>query len=186
MYGVKPGEESFANNCLLARKMVEKGVRFVQLYDYGWDAHGDLEATSLTAGFLKKCQMMDRPVTALILDLKQRGLLDDTLVIWGGEFGRTPMQENRIGVGNLFLGRDHQGDAFTMWMAGGGIKKGVVHGKTDELGYTGVEGRVSVHDIHATILHLLGFDHEKFTYQFQGRPFRLTDVEGRVINEILS
>ena len=186
MYGVKPGEESFANNCLLARKMVEKGVRFVQLYDYGWDAHGDLEATSLTAGFLKKCQMMDRPVAALILDLKQRGLLDDTLVIWGGEFGRTPMQENRIGVGNLFVGRDHQGDAFTMWMAGGGIKKGAVHGKTDELGYTGIEGRVSVHDIHATILHLLGFDHEEFTYQFQGRPFRLTDVEGRVINEILS
>ena len=186
MYGVKPGEESFANNCLLARKMVEKGVRFVQLYDYGWDAHGDLESTSLTAGFLKKCQMMDRPVAALILDLKQRGLLDDTLVIWGGEFGRTPMQENRIGVGNLFVGRDHQGDAFTMWMAGGGIKKGLVHGKTDELGYTGIEGRVSVHDIHATILHLLGFDHEEFTYQFQGRPFRLTDVEGRVINEILS
>ena len=186
MYGVKPGEESFANNCLLARKMVEKGVRFVQLYDYGWDAHGDLESTSLTAGFLKKCQMMDRPVAALILDLKQRGLLDDTLVIWGGEFGRTPMQENRIGVGNLFVGRDHQGDAFTMWMAGGGIKKGAVHGKTDELGYTGIEGRVSVHDIHATILHLLGFDHEEFTYQFQGRPFRLTDVEGRVINEILS
>ena len=186
MYGVKPGEESFANNCLLARKMVEKGVRFVQLYDYGWDAHGDLESTSLTAGFLKKCQMMDRPVAALILDLKQRGLLDDTLVIWGGEFGRTPMQENRIGIGNLFVGRDHQGDAFTMWMAGGGIKKGAVHGKTDELGYTGVEGRVSVHDIHATILHLLGFDHEEFTYQFQGRPFRLTDVEGRVINEILS
>ena len=186
MYGVKPGKESFANNCLLARKMVEKGVRFVQLYDYGWDSHGDEEKNSLNRGFLKKCQMMDRPVTALILDLKQRGLLDDTLVIWGGEFGRTPMQENRIGVGNLFIGRDHQGDAFTMWMAGGGIKKGAVHGKTDELGYTGVEGRVSVHDIHATILHLLGFDHEQFTYQFQGRPFRLTDVEGRVINEILS
>lgn len=186
MYGVKPGEESFANNCLLARKMVEKGVRFVQLYDYGWDAHGDNEGNSLTAGFLKKCQMMDRPVAALILDLKQRGLLDDTLVVWGGEFGRTPMQENRIGVGNLFVGRDHQGDAFTMWMAGGGIKKGAAHGNTDELGYTGIEGRVSVHDIHATILHLLGFDHEEFTYQFQGRPFRLTDVEGRVINEILS
>ena len=167
MYGVKPGQESFANNCLLARKMVEKGVRFVQLYDYGWDAHGDNEGNSLTAGFLKKCQMMDRPVAALILDLKQRGLLEDTLVVWGGEFGRTPMQENRIGIGNLFVGRDHQGDAFTMWMAGGGIKKGVVHGKTDELGYTGIEGRVSVHDIHATILHLLGFDHEEFTYQFQ-------------------
>ena len=186
MYGINPGKESFANNCLLARKMVEKGVRFVQLYDYGWDSHGDNEATGLTEGFLRKCQMMDRPVSALILDLKQRGLLDDTLVVWGGEFGRTPMQENRIGVGNLFLGRDHQGDAFTMWMAGGGIKKGAVHGETDELGYMGVNGRVSVHDIHATILHLLGFDHEKFTYQFQGRPFRLTDVEGRIINEILS
>jgi arylsulfatase A-like enzyme len=134
---------------------------------------------------LRKCKETDRPIAALILDLKQRGHLDETLIVWGGEFGRTPMWENRLGIQNS-PGRDHQGDAFTMWMAGGGIKKGAVHGKTDEIGYSGIEGRVSVHDIQATILHLLGFDHEQFTYDFQGRPFRLTDVEGNVINEILA
>tara|TARA_B100000963_G_scaffold341678_1_gene341602 strand:- start:5553 stop:7046 length:1494 start_codon:yes stop_codon:yes gene_type:complete len=186
MYGVQPGKESFANNCLLARKMVEKGVRFVQLYDWGWDSHGNGEAESLRKGFLKKCKDSDRPIAALILDLKQRGLLDETLVVWGGEFGRTPMWENRAGVQNTLVGRDHQGEAFTMWMAGGGLKKGHVHGKTDEIGYRGIEGRVSVYDIQATILHLLGFDHEQFTYDFQGRPFRLTDVEGQVIRQILA
>ena len=186
MYGVQPGKESFANNCLLARKMVEKGVRFVQLYDWGWDSHGNGEAESLRKGFLKKCKDSDRPIAALILDLKQRGLLDEMLVVWGGEFGRTPMWENRAGVQNTLVGRDHQGEAFTMWMAGGGLKKGYVHGKTDEIGYRGIEGRVSVYDIQATILHLLGFDHEQFTFDFQGRPFRLTDVEGQVIRQILA
>ena len=186
MYGVQPGKESFANNCLLARKMVEKGVRFVQLYDWGWDSHGNGEAESLRKGFLKKCKDSDRPIAALILDLKQRGLLDETLVVWGGEFGRTPMWENRAGVQNTLVGRDHQGEAFTMWMAGGGLKKGYVHGKTDEIGYRGIEGRVSVYDIQATILHLLGFDHAQFTFDFQGRPFRLTDVEGQVIRQILA
>ncbi|MFZ9074639.1 MAG: DUF1501 domain-containing protein [Flavobacteriaceae bacterium] len=186
MYGVAPGKESFANNCLLARKMVEKGVRFVQLYDWGWDSHGAGESEALNGGFIKKCKDSDRPIAALILDLKQRGLLDETLVVWGGEFGRTPMWENRAGVQNTLLGRDHQGEAFTMWMAGGGLKKGHVHGATDEIGYRGVEGRVSVHDIQATILHLLGFNHEQFTFEFQGRPFRLTDVAGQVINQILA
>ena len=186
MYGVQPGKESFANNCLLARKMVEKGVRFVQLYDWGWDSHGASESEALSKGFLNKCRDMDRPVAALLLDLKQRGLLEETLVVWGGEFGRTPMWENRAGIQNSLIGRDHQGEAFTMWMAGGGVKKGYVHGATDEIGFKGIEGRVSVHDIQATILHLLGFDHEQFTFDFQGRPFRLTDVEGRVIHEILT
>lgn len=185
MYGVKPGKEAFANNCLLARKMVEQGVRFVQLYDWGWDSHGASPGEALDSGFLRKCKETDRPIAALILDLKQRGLLEETLIVWGGEFGRTPMWENRLGIQNS-PGRDHQGDAFTMWMAGGGIKKGAVHGSTDEIGYSGVEGRVSVHDIQATILHLLGFHHEEFTYDFQGRPFRLTDVAGNIINEILA
>lgn len=186
MYGVTPGKESFANNCLLARKMVSSGVRFVQLYDWGWDSHGDSPANAVDLGLRNKCKEIDRPITALLLDLKQRGLLDETLVVWGAEFGRTPMQENREGRDMGYKGRDHHGDAFTMWMAGGGIKKGVVHGQTDDIGYTAVEGKVSVHDINATILHLLGFDHEEFTYDFQGRPFRLTDVEGNIIREILS
>ncbi|MFC4873708.1 DUF1501 domain-containing protein [Negadavirga shengliensis] len=186
MYGTQPGEESFANNCLLARKLVEKGVRFVQLYDWGWDAHGTDKSTAIDLGMKDKCREIDQPMTALLLDLKQRGLLDNTLVIWGGEFGRTPMQENREGKTQGFLGRDHHVDAFTMWMAGGGIKGGASYGSTDEIGFAGVEGRVSVHDVHATILHLLGFDHEKFTFDFQGRPFRLTDVEGEIIREILA
>lgn len=186
MYGTEPGEESFANNCLLARKMVEKGVRFVQLYDWGWDAHGTGESTAIDLGMKDKCREIDRPITALLTDLKQRGLLDQTLVVWGGEFGRTPMQENREGKTQRFLGRDHHVDAFTMWMAGGGIKKGASHGQTDDIGFSGVEDKVSVHDVHATILHLLGFDHEKFTFDFQGRPFRLTDVEGEIIREILA
>ena len=186
MYGVEPGKESFANNCLLARKLVEDGVRFVQLFDWGWDAHGTDASTAVDLGLKNKCREIDRPMSALLLDLKQRGLLEDTLVVWGGEFGRTPMQENREGKTMGFKGRDHHGDAFTMWMAGGGIKKGASHGQTDAIGFSGVDGRVSVHDVHATILHLLGFDHEQFTYDFQGRPFRLTDVEGEVIHEILA
>jgi hypothetical protein len=186
MYGVEPGKESFANNCLLARKLVEDGVRFVQLFDWGWDTHGNIREGSIDLGLRNKCGEIDRPIAALILDLKQRGLLDETLIVWGGEFGRTPMQENRGNKKMAYKGRDHHGDAFTMWMAGGGIKKGVSHGKTDDIGFSGIEGQVSVHDIHATILHLLGFDHEQFTYEFQGRHFRLTDVEGELIREILA
>ncbi len=186
MYGSDPNKSSFANNALLARKLVERGVRFVQLFDWGWDTHGTSEDGSIDIGLVNKCRQTDKAVTALILDLKQRGLLDETLVIWGGEFGRTPMQENREGKTNSFKGRDHHGDAFTIWMAGGGLKKGFSFGETDEIGYGGVNGKVSTFDIQATILHLLGFDHERLTYQSQGRPFRLTDVSGNVIREILS
>lgn len=186
LYGTEPGVESFANNCLLARKLVEKGVRFIQLYDWGWDTHGTDHDGSIDMGLRNKCREIDRPMSALLLDLKQRGLLEETLVVWGGEFGRTPMQENREGKTMGFLGRDHHVDAFTMWMAGGGIKQGSSHGETDEFGFKGIDGRVSVHDIHATILHLMGFDHTQFTYDFQGRPFRLTDVEGEIIRAILA
>ena len=186
LYGTEPGRTSFANNCLLARKLVEKGVRFVQLFDWGWDTHGTSEDGSVNIGLRNKCMQIDRPMTALILDLKQRGLLEQTLVVWGGEFGRTPMQENRENKNNPFLGRDHHLDAFTMWMAGGGIKAGVTWGETDEIGYYPVSGKVSVHDVQATILHRLGLDHEQLTYQFQGRPFRLTDVGGKVIGEIIT
>ena len=186
MYGTTPGKTSYANNALLARKLVEKGVRFVQLFDWGWDTHGVTEDTALEIGFIDKCRETDKATTALILDLKQRGLLEDTLVIWGGEFGRTPMQENRNGVDQIWKGRDHHTDAFTIWMAGGGIKPGFSHGETDEIGYHTVSGKQSIYDVQATILNQLGFDHEKLTYQFQGRPFRLTDVEGHVIREIIS
>jgi hypothetical protein len=186
MYGTKPGEACFANNALLARKLVEKGVRFVQLFDWGWDSHGTDANLAIDIGFINKCRQVDKCVTALILDLKQRGLLEETLVIWGGEFGRTPMMENREGKQNPFKGRDHHVDAFTIWMAGGGIKKGAVYGETDEIGYYPVSGKVTAFDIQATILNQLGFNHEKFTYQFQGRPFRLTDVSGKVIEEIVA
>jgi hypothetical protein len=185
LYGTTPGKASFANNCLLARKLVEQGVRFVQLFDWGWDSHGTDENLAIDIGFKNKCREIDRPMTALLLDLKQRGLLEETLVVWGGEFGRTPMQENRENKNNPFLGRDHHVEAFTMWMAGGGIKQGTTWGETDEIGYYPISGKVSVHDIQATILNQLGFDHENLTYQFQGRPFRLTDVGGKVISEIL-
>ena len=186
LYGTQPGEESFANNCLLARKLVEKGVRVVQLYDWGWDTHGTDHDGSIDMGLRNKCRSIDRPMTALLLDLKQRGLLEETLVVWGGEFGRTPMQENREGKKMGFMGRDHHVDAFTMWMAGGGVKKGTSYGITDDFGFAGLEERTSVHDLHATILHLMGFDHEQFTYQFQGRPFRLTDVHGELITKIMA
>ncbi|SMG25048.1 Protein of unknown function [Sphingobacterium psychroaquaticum] len=185
LYGTQPGQESFANNCLLARKLVEQGVRFVQLFDWGWDSHGTDSSTSIDLGFRNKCREIDRPMTALLMDLKQRGLLEETLVVWGGEFGRTPMQENRDNSDMPFLGRDHHTDAYTIWMAGGGVKPGITYGETDEIGFTGVSGRASVHDVHATMLHLLGFDHEKFTYDFQGRPFRLTDVEGNLISAVV-
>ncbi len=186
MYGTAPGETSFANNCLLARRLVERGVRFVQLFHWGWDSHGAGASEALNAGFLDRCHETDRPVTALLKDLKQRGLLDETLVVWGGEFGRTPMLENRTGLDNPYVGRDHHSDVFTIWIAGGGVKAGITHGETDEIGYTGVSGRVHIHDLQATILHLLGFDHERLTYPFQGRAFRLTDVHGKVVREILA
>lgn len=185
MYGTKPGQACFANNVLLARKLVEKGVRFVQLFDWGWDTHGTGADLSIDIGLVNKCRLTDKAITALILDLKQRGLLEETLIVWGGEFGRTPMMENRNGVKMPFLGRDHHTDAFTIWMAGGGIKGGVSHGETDEVGYNAVSGKTSVYDVQATILNQLGFDHEKFTYDFQGRAFRLTDVSGSVIKEIV-
>ncbi len=186
LYGTEPGQESFANNCLLARKLVEKGVRVVQLYDWGWDTHGTSRDGSIDIGLLHKCRSIDKPISALLKDLKQRGLLEETLVVWGGEFGRTPMQENREGKEMAFLGRDHHVDAFTMWMAGGGVKPGVSYGVTDPLGFGGVDEKVSVHDLHATILHLMGFDHEQFTYEFQGRPFRLTDVHGELIQAVIA
>jgi hypothetical protein len=186
MYGTKPGKEAFANNVLLARKLVEKGVRFVQLFDWGWDTHGTEAKGAVDIGLINKCRQTDKSITALILDLKQRGLLDETLIVWGGEFGRTPMAENREGKPNAFKGRDHHAEAFTMWMAGGGIKKGHTYGSTDELGYYPESGKVEVFDIQATILNQLGFDHEKLTYDFLGRPFRLTDVAGKVINEIIA
>ena len=186
LYGTTPGKASFANNCLLARKLVEQDVRFVQLFDWGWDSHGTDENLAIDIGVRNKCREIDRAMTALLLDLKQRGLLEETLVVWGGEFGRTPMQENRENKNNPFLGRDHHVEAFTMWMAGGGIKQGMTWGETDEIGYYPINGKVSVHDVQATILNQLGMDHEKLTYHFQGRPFRLTDVAGKVISEIIA
>lgn len=186
MYGTKPGEACFANNVLLARKLVEKGVRFVQLFDWGWDAHGDSAGNAVDIGLVNKCRKVDKPITALLLDLKQRGLLDETLVIWGSEFGRTPMMENREGKVMPFKGRDHHGAAFSMWMAGGGIKGGTSYGESDEIGYNIVSGKTEAFDIQATILNQLGFDHEKFTFESQGRPFRLTDLAGKVITNIIS
>src|SRR6478736_3530429 len=186
MYGSRPGKASFANNVLLARKLVEKGVRFVQLFDWGWDSHGTDANLAIDVGFINKCREVDKCITALILDLKQRGLLEETLLVWGGEFGRTPMQENREGKKMPYKGRDHHTEAFTIWMAGGGIKKGFSYGETDEIGYAAVKGKTSVHDVQATILNQLGFDHEKFIFQFQGRPFRLTDVHGQIIDEIIA
>lgn len=186
MYGTEPGKTSFANNCLLARRLAERDVRFIQLFHRGWDSHGSNEFEALEGGFLKRCKEVDKPMTALLTDLKQRGLLEETLVIWGGEFGRTPMRENRGGKVAPFNGRDHHSDAFTMWMAGGGIKPGLTYGETDEIGYYGVRDRVHVHDLQATILHTLGMDHEALTYRFQGRDFRLTDVHGHVVHDILA
>jgi len=184
LYGTEPGQNTFANNCLLARKLVEKGVRFVQLFDNRWDTHGVGKDDGVGLGLRRACQAVDRPMTALLMDLKQRGLLDETLVVWGGEFGRTPMMEERIGKG--FDGRDHNSDAFTIWMAGGGIRRGYTHGETDEIGYTGRSGRVHIHDLQATLLYALGLDHERLIYRFQGRDFRLTDVHGKVVHEILA
>jgi hypothetical protein len=184
LYGTQPGQASFANNCLLARRLVERGVRFVQLYHRGWDTHGASFGEDIVEKLPHLCRQTDRPIAALLTDLKQRGLLDDTLVIWGGEFGRTPMNEARNG--SKFLGRDHHPRAFTMWLAGAGVKSGITIGRTDDLGYNIVEDPVDVHDLHATVLHLLGFDHTKLTYRFQGRDFRLTDVHGQLVQKLLA
>ncbi len=178
LYGTKPGAASFANNCLLARRLIERGTRVVQLYDQGWDHHGNLR-DRLPA----KCKQVDQPIAALIRDLKQRGLLDETLIVLAGEFGRTPMLQ---GNGGKTAGRDHHKDAFCMMLAGGGIKGGVTVGRTDDLGYHIVEDRTHVNDVHATLLHLLGLDHERLTYKFQGRNYRLTDVGGKVVTKLLA
>ena len=179
-YGIKEGEPSFARNCLLARRLVERGTRFVQLYHTNWDSHGG-PGEDLEKSFEKITREVDQGCAALVKDLKQRGLLEDTLVIWGGEFGRTPMGENRESTG-----RNHHIDTFTMWFAGGGVKAGQVLGETDELGFSPVADRCHVHDIHATILHLLGLEHTKLTFRFQGRDFRLTDVHGELIHKLLA
>lgn len=173
LYGTKGGDGSFAANCLLARRLAERGVRFIQLYHRGWDHHGGIKnGVTTTAG------LVDKASAALVTDLKNRGMLDDTLVIWGGEFGRTPMAQGD--------GRDHHIKGFSIWMAGGGVKGGVTYGATDELGYNAVENPVHIHDFHATMLHLLGIDHEQLTYRFQGRDFRLTDVAGQIVKPILA
>jgi hypothetical protein len=175
LYGAEPGKASFANNCLLARRLVEKGVRFVQLYHEAWDQHGNL-----VKDLQKNCLATDRAAAALVKDLKRRGLLDETLVIWGGEFGRTPMSQGGTD------GRDHHPNAFTMWMAGAGIKAGARIGETDELGFQVAKDKVHVHDLHATMLKLLGFDHTRLTYKYQGRNFRLTDVAGQVVDSLIA
>ena len=175
MYGAEPGKPSFANNCLLARRLIERGVRCVELFHEAWDQHGNL-----VHDLKQNCKDTDQAAAALVKDLKQRGLLDDTLVIWGGEFGRTPMVQGGSD------GRDHHPNAFTMWLAGGGVKPGVTYGASDDFGFRVVENPVHVHDLHATILHLLGFDHTRLTYRFQGRDFRLTDVFGKVVKDLLA
>jgi uncharacterized protein (DUF1501 family) len=180
MYGVVPGRASFAMNCLLARRLVERGVRFVQLFHEAWDHHSEV-----AKGVRGQCRQTDQAAAALIKDLKQRGLLEDTIVVWGGEFGRTPMVESNADAGRS-LGRDHHNKAFSMWLAGGGVKPGVTYGETDEFGFNVAVDPAHVHDLHATILHLLGFDHTKLTYRFQGRDFRLTDVHGNVIEKLLA
>jgi hypothetical protein len=182
MYGAQPGRASFANNCLLARRLVERGVRMVQLYDSDWDHHGGLDKR-----LRAKTKDVDQGMAALVRDLKQRGLLEETLVVWGSEFGRTPLRQGADGNGaKTAAGRDHHKDAYTMWMAGGGVKGGITHGRTDEMGFNVIEGGVHTHDLNATLLHLLGLDHERLTFRYQGRDFRLTDVHGEVVKGILA
>ena len=183
-YGAQPGASSFANNCLLARRLAEDGVRFVQLFDWGWDFHGTNPKEDIRDGLTNKCATMDKPIAALINDLKERGLFEDTLIILGGEFGRTPFREGRTAKGKV-LGRDHFPDCYTMVMAGGGVKGGYTHGASDDLGFSVARNKVHVHDLQATWMHLLGFDHEKLTYRFQGRDYRLTDVHGKVVKDLL-
>ncbi|TDJ68203.1 MAG: DUF1501 domain-containing protein [Planctomycetota bacterium] len=184
LYGAEPGRPSFANNCLLARRLLERGTRFVQIYHWGWDTHGSGPGDDIIKALPERCQETDRACAALLIDLKRRGLLEDTLVVWGGEFGRTPMNEERNG--STYLGRDHHRRCFTMWLAGAGIRPGITIGATDELGYDIVEDPISVNDLHATMLHLLGLDHEKLVYRYQGRDFRLTDVAGVVVDKLLA
>jgi hypothetical protein len=184
-YGAKPGEASFANNCLLARRLLEQGVRFVQLFDWGWDFHGTGPKEDIRDGLTQKCATTDRPVAALIKDLKRRGLLDETLIVWGGEFGRTPFREGRTAASQI-LGRDHYPDCYSLFLAGAGVKGGIEYGETDELGFSIVKDPVHLHDLQATILHLLGFNHERLTFRFQGRDYRLTDVFGKVVKPILA
>jgi len=181
MYGTEPGKTSFANNCLLARRLVERGVRFVQLFDQGWDHHG-----SVFSRLPKKAKEVDQPIAALIKDLKTRGMLKDTLVVWSAEFGRTPMAQGKNGSGQeTSAGRDHHKEAFTVWMAGGGSKRGHIHGATDELGYQAVDKPVHVHDFNATLLHLLGIDHERLNFRYQGLDLRLTNVHGHVVHDLI-
>jgi len=184
-YGAEPGKMSFANNCLLARRLVEQGVRFVQLHDWGWDFHGTEPASDIQKGLKGKSATIDRPIAALIQDLKDRGLLESTLIVCGGEFGRTPFQEGRTANGKA-MGRDHHPDCFTLFMAGGGTRPGTTYGSSDDLGYKVGDNPVHVHDLQATILHCLGVDHKRLTYRFQGRDFRLTDVAGEVVKPILA
>lgn len=184
LYGSTPGQASLANNCLLARRLVERGVRFVQLFDAGWDLHGTGPGDDLMTQFPKKARQLDRALSALLVDLRRRGMLEDTLVVWGGEFGRTPMNEARNG--STFLGRDHHPHCFSMLLAGGGTKRGAVVGATDELGYRVTDTPIHVHDLQATLLYLLGLDHERLTWKFQGRAFRLTDVHGVVRRELMA
>jgi hypothetical protein len=179
-YGIDRGDDlqrRFSTSCLLARRMVERGVRFVNIYMDGWDHHG-----GINDGLVRNCGVVDQPIAALVKDLKQRGLLESTLVVWGTEFGRTPLGDNRIGM-SAVTGRDHQPSAFSLWMAGGGVKGGLTYGETDELGMNVVRNPVHINDFHATLLHLFGLDHEALTYHFEGRDYRLTDVAGRVVGE---
>jgi hypothetical protein len=186
-YGCKPGEESFANNCLVARRLAERGVRFIQLYHWGWDTHGTNKRDALNGGFNDRCREVDQPIAALLSDLKRRGMLEDTLVVWGGEFGRTSMRENRNGQTTEFVGRDHNPGAFTIWMAGGGIRPGFSHGETDAMGYEVVKDPVEIRDLHATILYVLGFNYRQLNYSFQGLDQKLTSVKpARVVAEVLA
>jgi arylsulfatase A-like enzyme len=176
-----PGKASFANNCLLARRLIERGVRLVELYDADWDHHGGLQ-TRLP----QKCKETDRPIAALIADLKARGLLDQTLIVWGSEFGRTPLRQGGNANDQGLSGRDHHKDAFTMWLCGGGVRGGISYGRTDDLGMDIAEQPVHVHDLNATVLHLLGLDHQRLTYRYQGREYRLTDVAGNILHDLLA
>lgn len=183
-YGAQPGAASFANNCLLARRLIEKGVRFVQLFDWGWDFHGTGPSEDIKTGLPGRAAKMDQPVTALIKDLNARGLLDSTLVVWTGEFGRTPFREGRTAA-SANLGRDHHPNCYSMFMTGAGLKPGITYGASDDLGFHVGQNPVHVHDLQATIMHLLGFNHERLVYRFQGRDYRLTDVHGKVVKELL-
>ena len=187
LYGTNPGRESFANNCLLARRLAENGVRFIQLHDSGWDSHGNSSGSDLMSGCKNKCRSIDKAIAGLITDLKQRGMYDDTLIAWGGEFGRTPMQENRGGGDMKFVGRDHNPGCFTIWMAGGAVKSGVTYGETDEIGYEVAKNPLNICDLHATLLHMLGMDHHKLSIPVQGLDVRLTGVhKAKLIRDILA